>query len=104
MTDTTTTVPDGTVATTGTATAPPAGPDGLIDHLPQSAPPLARPTHAGPLATAQAQLARAIEHLGYDSGMHAMLATPRREINVAIPLRRDDGSTVLFQGFRVQHN
>jgi glutamate dehydrogenase (NAD(P)+) len=33
-----------------------------------------------------------------------MLATPRREINVAIPLRRDDGSTVLFQGFRVQHN
>jgi glutamate dehydrogenase (NAD(P)+) len=45
-----------------------------------------------------------VEHLGLDTGMHAMLATPRREVNVAIPLRRDDGSTVLFHGFRVQHN
>ena len=33
-----------------------------------------------------------------------MLATPRREINVAIPLRRDDGTTELFHGYRVQHN
>ena len=33
-----------------------------------------------------------------------MLATPRREINVAIPLRRDDGTTMLFTGYRVQHN
>lgn len=65
---------------------------------------LARPTHPGPLVTAQAQLAGAIERLGYDEGMHAMLATPRREINVAIPLRRDDGRTELFHGFRVQHN
>ncbi|WP_159798003.1 Glu/Leu/Phe/Val family dehydrogenase [Puerhibacterium puerhi] len=62
------------------------------------------PTHQSPLATAHAQLAGAVEHLGYDDGMHAMLATPRREIHVAVPLRRDDGSTVLFHGFRVQHN
>ncbi|WP_149205288.1 Glu/Leu/Phe/Val family dehydrogenase [Actinotalea subterranea] len=72
--------------------------------VPANAPDLARPTHAGPLATAQSQLAGAIERLGYDAGMHAMLATPRREVNVAIPLRRDDGSTELFHGFRVQHN
>ena len=72
--------------------------------LPDIAPGSARPTHAGPLATAQTQLAGAIERLGYDAGMHAMLATPRREINVAIPLRRDDGTTELFHGFRVQHN
>ena len=72
--------------------------------VPANAPDLARPTHDGPLATAQSQLAGAIRRLGYDEGMHAMLATPRREINVAIPLRRDDGSTVLFHGFRVQHN
>ncbi|HMO12025.1 MAG TPA: Glu/Leu/Phe/Val dehydrogenase, partial [Actinotalea sp.] len=58
----------------------------------------------GPLATARAQLAGAIARLGYDEGMHAMLATPRREINVAIPLRRDDGGTELLYGYRVQHN
>jgi glutamate dehydrogenase (NAD(P)+) len=57
-----------------------------------------------PLATAHAQLAKAIDVLGYDSGLHAMLATPRREITVSIPLRRDDGSTRLFTGYRVQHN
>ena len=79
-------------------------PGGFVDSVPTAAPALARPTHAGPLETAQTQLARAITELGYDEGMHAMLATPRREINVAIPLRRDDGSTALFHGFRVQHN
>ena len=78
-------------------------PDGAANHLPDVAG-ATQPTHAGPLATAQAQLAGAIRVLGYDAGMHAMLATPRREINVAIPLRRDDGTTELFHGFRVQHN
>lgn len=72
--------------------------------LPDRAPDLARPNHAGPLATAQAQLAAAVERLGYDAGLHAMLATPRREIHVAIPLRRDDGSIEVLHGFRVQHN
>lgn len=57
-----------------------------------------------PLATAHAQLSSAIEILGYDEGLHAMLATPRREITVSIPLRRDDGTTELFTGYRVQHN
>jgi len=72
--------------------------------VPDAAPDLARPNHAGPLATAQAQLAAAVERLGYDAGLHAMLATPRREIHVAIPLRRDDGSIEVLHGFRVQHN
>ena len=57
-----------------------------------------------PLGTARAQLATAVQLLGYDAGLHAMLATPRREITVAIPLRRDDGTTELFMGYRVQHN
>src|SRR5450830_1152112 len=72
--------------------------------VPDAAPDLARPNHAGPLATAQAQLAAAVERLGYDAGLHAMLATPRREIHVAIPLRRYDGSIEVLHGFRVQHN
>lgn len=61
-------------------------------------------TRTGPLATAHAQLAAAVERLGYDEGMHAMLATPRREVHVAIPLRRDDGSAQVLHGYRVQHN
>jgi len=62
------------------------------------------PREGNILATARAQLATAVEHLGYDDGLHRMLATPRREIHVAVPLRRDNGETVLFHGYRVQHN
>ncbi|HEX7805138.1 MAG TPA: Glu/Leu/Phe/Val dehydrogenase [Cellulomonas sp.] len=57
-----------------------------------------------PLGTARAQLAKAVDVLGYDGGLHEMLATPRREITVSIPLRRDDGTIELFTGYRVQHN
>src|SRR4051794_23546264 len=33
-----------------------------------------------------------------------MLAVPRRELTVSIPLRRDDGTTEVLTGYRVQHN
>lgn len=59
---------------------------------------------SSPLVTAHAQLATAVEILGYDDGMHAMLATPRREIHVSVPLRRDDGGVEIRHGYRVQHN
>lgn len=59
---------------------------------------------SGPLADAHAQLASAIDHLGYETGMHRMLATSRRELMVSVPLRRDDGSTAVYSGYRVQHN
>ncbi len=62
------------------------------------------PLSRGPLADALAQLAATVEHLGYDDGMHQMLATARREMQVSVPLRRDDGSIVVYSGYRVQHN
>ena len=63
------------------------------------------PDPAGaPLATAQHQLSRAVEILGYDEGLHEVLATPRREMRVSVPLRRDDGHVQVFTGYRVQHN
>jgi len=58
----------------------------------------------GPLADARAQLAAAVGHLGYDDGTHQMLATPRRELAVSIPLRHEDGHTSTYLGYRVQHN
>ena len=57
-----------------------------------------------PLATARAQLASAGQILGFDDGLHEMLATPRREMHVAVPLRRDDGRVEIRHGYRVQHN
>jgi glutamate dehydrogenase (NAD(P)+) len=56
------------------------------------------------LDSAQHQLAEAVRHLGLDDGMHAMLATPRRSMEVAVPLRRDDGRLEVLHGYRVQHN
>ncbi|WP_435747664.1 Glu/Leu/Phe/Val family dehydrogenase [Nocardioides sp. SYSU DS0663] len=58
----------------------------------------------GPLQDAREQLRSAVELLGYDEGMFQMLAAPRREVTVSIPLRRDDGSVELLTGHRVQHN
>ncbi len=50
------------------------------------------------------QLAEAVRQLGLDDGMHQMLATPRRELTVSVPLRRDDGHVEVLRGYRVQHN
>ncbi|MDN4480885.1 Glu/Leu/Phe/Val family dehydrogenase [Demequina muriae] len=61
-------------------------------------------TNHGPLVDAKAQLAEAVAHLGCEAGVHRMLATSRREMAVSVPLRRDDGSTAVYEGFRVQHN
>lgn len=58
----------------------------------------------GPLDDAKAQLADAAAILGYDEGTYSLLSTARRELTVSVPLRRDDGSIVLFTGHRVQHN
>lgn len=58
----------------------------------------------GPLEDAVSQLREASTFLNLDEGMFQMLATPRREMTVAIPLRRDDGSQDLLVGHRVQHN
>lgn len=59
---------------------------------------------SNPLDDARAQLAAAAQILGLEAGMHDMLATPRREVTVSIPLRRDNGTVELFTGHRVQHN
>jgi glutamate dehydrogenase (NAD(P)+) len=59
---------------------------------------------AATLADARAQLAAAVELLGYDRGTYELLSVPRREVTVSIPLRRDDGTVEVLTGHRVQHN
>jgi glutamate dehydrogenase (NAD(P)+) len=61
-------------------------------------------TAPNPLADARAQLKSAVDILGYDDGLTALLSTPRRELTVSIPLRRDNGDIEVFTGHRVQHN
>jgi glutamate dehydrogenase (NAD(P)+) len=56
------------------------------------------------LESALLQLESAVDVLGLDEGLHQLLATPRRSLQVAVPLRRDDGSLEVLQGYRVQHN
>lgn len=57
-----------------------------------------------PLVDAHAQLRSAVSELGYDDSVYDLLATPRREVAVSVPLRRDDGTVQALRGFRVQHN
>jgi len=56
------------------------------------------------LDDARDQLAQATEVLGLPPAVFEMLAEPRRELAVSIPLRRDDGTTEVLRGYRVQHN
>lgn len=60
--------------------------------------------HEPVLADALSQLRDAVELLGLDESIHALLAAPRREVSVSVPLRRDDGTVEVFRGHRVQHN
>lgn len=62
------------------------------------------PARMSALDSALHQLGQAVQQLGLDDGMHQLLATPRRSMEVAIPLRRDDGTMDVLQGYRVQHN
>jgi glutamate dehydrogenase (NAD(P)+) len=53
---------------------------------------------------AQYQLDVAARAMGLDPTVHELLKWPMRELHVSIPVRMDDGSVRIFQGFRVHHN
>ena len=53
---------------------------------------------------ALAQLEMAAEIMSADPNIVERLKTPKRAIQVAIPIRLDDGTVKTFEGFRVQHN
>ena len=57
-----------------------------------------------PFVIAQKQLDQCAKILNLDPGVQAILKVPSRELHVSIPVRMDDGSLKVFQGFRVQYN
>ncbi|HUS16712.1 MAG TPA: Glu/Leu/Phe/Val dehydrogenase [Chloroflexia bacterium] len=57
-----------------------------------------------PFLVAQEQIHIAAEKLNLDPGMEAILRQPERELHVHFPVRMDDGSIRVFDGYRVQHS
>ena len=56
------------------------------------------------LAAALAQFDAAADHIALEPGLRAVLRVPQREFTVHFPVKRDDGSVEVFEGYRVQHN
>ncbi len=56
------------------------------------------------IETARAQLRRAVDQLQLPENEWQTLSTPRRILEVAVPLRRDSGNVEIYKGFRVQYS
>jgi len=54
--------------------------------------------------TAIAQFDQAVPHANVDPGIAERLRHPERSIIVSCPIKLDDGSRVVFPGYRVQHS
>jgi glutamate dehydrogenase/leucine dehydrogenase len=57
-----------------------------------------------PFENALEQLRIAAEYLKLDEGIHQVLASPKRQLTVSLPVKMDDGTTRVFAGYRVQYN
>ncbi len=57
-----------------------------------------------PFEMAQQQLADCAKILNLDANVVSILMQPQKQIQVSIPVKMDDASIKVFQGFRVQHN
>ena len=57
-----------------------------------------------PWLNAQRQFDAAADILHLEPGVRAILREPQRELSVHFPVKMDDGSVRVFEGYRVQHN
>ncbi len=57
-----------------------------------------------PYENAQAQFDRVAEIIGLDGATRQLLRQPQKEYHFTIPVHMDDGSTKIFNGYRIQHN
>lgn len=57
-----------------------------------------------PYENAKAQFDRVANILGLDDATKALLRQPMKEYHFTIPVKMDDGSTKIFNGYRIQHN
>jgi glutamate dehydrogenase (NAD(P)+) len=61
-------------------------------------------TGSDPWAAVLERLDDAAKLTGLDPDIHRMLRTPRRVLEVAVPVRMDDGRVEVFSGWRVHHD
>jgi len=79
----------------------------VVKPVPQPQPILPRMApreELNPFRIAQIQFDMAAEYLKLDPGLRQILRTPKRVMEVAVPVKMDSGQTKVFTGFRVQHN
>ena len=57
-----------------------------------------------PFRISQIQFDMAAEFLKLDPGLRQVLRTPKRVLEVSIPVKMDNGQVKVFTGYRVQHN
>ncbi len=57
-----------------------------------------------PYENAQSQFDRVAEIIGLDEATRVLLRQPMKEYHFTIPVHMDDGSTKVFNGYRMQHN
>ena len=66
---------------------------------------IAKPTEdLNPFRIAMLQFDLAAEKLNLDAGLREVLRSPRRALTLSLPIKMDNGTIKVFQGFRVQHN
>jgi glutamate dehydrogenase (NAD(P)+) len=61
-------------------------------------------TGSDPWAAILERLDDAAKIVGLDADIHRILRTPKRVLEVAVPVRMDDGRVEVFQGWRVHHD
>jgi glutamate dehydrogenase/leucine dehydrogenase len=67
-------------------------------------PSLAPREDLNPFRISQMQFDIAAEYLKLDAGLRQVLRSPKRVMEVSIPIKLDNGQVKVFTGFRVQHN
>jgi len=61
-------------------------------------------TPYNPFQTAQAQVDAATERLGLERSMRELLRWPMHEMQFRLPVRMDNGTVEVYQGYRVRYN
>ena len=67
-------------------------------------PKVVTPENLNPFDFAIIQFDRAADKLGLDAGVRQVLSTPKRQLIVSVPVKMDDGTIRVFDGYRVQHS
>lgn len=57
-----------------------------------------------PYVSAQTQFDKVADLIGLDESTRQLLRQPSREFHFTIPVKMDDGTTKVFNGYRIQHN